>query len=244
MRRPCAHPLPPPPARRTPRAQKPGMRPAGDVPSAHLRSPCQVHLARSPGAGASLAPRAVPASCTPTSPAGAPLTRGAAPRSPPREDDKNPPPLRRAPSNFRNCSQLAGTRETRRLRGERAPPSAAGGPALPGAARLQPPRRGRARGGAPARARGGDGGGGCAGPRRPGTAPPRTPGTPESALGAPGARAPRRGTRGCPGVAAPGARALLPARPPPALALALGPVARGRGARGRRSPHRPPRRGE
>lgn len=96
--------------------------------------PARFHLARSPGAGASLAPRAMSASCTLASPSWCPANQRC---RPPASHNvkmmkKNPPPLRRAPSNFRNCSQLAGTQETRRLLGERAQLSAAGGPALPG----------------------------------------------------------------------------------------------------------------
>lgn len=109
-----------------------------------------LHVSSRHGRCAAASPARVSASGTPASPRWRSANERCRPSSPRREDGTNQPRLHTAPSNFGNCSQLAGTQRTRRLLGDRARLRAAGGPAL-----HQPPRlRGARRRRRPLRARG------------------------------------------------------------------------------------------
>lgn len=90
-------------------------------------------------------PACVSASGTLTSASWRPTNKWCHPSFPQQEEDKNQPPLRTAPSNFGNCSQLAGTQQTGRLLGDGSRLRAAGGPALHQLPRLRGARRRRRR---------------------------------------------------------------------------------------------------
>lgn len=114
---------------------------AGAVPASTCPRAARVQLARPLRLGLSRV--CVSASGTLTSPSWRPANKRCHPSFPHPEDDNNQPRLRTAPSNFGNCSQLAGTQRTGRLLGDRARLRAAGGPALHQPPRLRGARRRR-----------------------------------------------------------------------------------------------------